>query len=275
MMEHIKKLINETFNGEEKHGEFKSSSQLDNNINDTANIGDSVTGVWNNGTARNSTTEVRNAYYPLKKPIIPSETASIESLYAPYGHIFSNLPQLVTQRLVLRTATLRDANDIYAYSKDEKVAEHVLWYAHKSPGETRQYVKQMIKLYRNGSPASYVIALKSTGRVIGTIGFMNINPEHSSGEVGYSMARDMWGKGIMTEALKAILDFGFRTLRLNRIDAMHDCNNPSSGRVMEKCGMKYEGCLRQKVYNKSKFVDVNLYSILWEDYKKEIEGNLL
>ncbi|NMD37882.1 MAG: GNAT family N-acetyltransferase [Christensenellaceae bacterium] len=274
-MEHIKKIISETFNGEEKNGQFESFSKLDDNINNTVTFRDSPTGIWGNSTTGNASTKVRNTYHPLKTPHIPNEAASLESLYAPYGRVFNNLPKIITQRLILRPANIKDANDIYEYSKDEKVAEHVLWSAHKSLGETKQYLKQMIKLYKNGSPSSFVIVLKSTGRVIGTIGFMSINPEHSSAEVGYSMARDMWGKGIMTEALKALIGFGFQTLRLNRIDAMHDCNNPSSGRVMQKCGMKFEGCLRQKVYNKGKFVDVNLYSILWEDYKKEIEGELL
>ena len=101
--------------------------------------------------------------------------------------------------------------------------------------------------------------------IIGTIGFMWINCEHRSAEVGYSLSRDCWNQGYATEALRAVLRFGFNTLRLNRIEAQHELDNPASGRVMEKCGMRCEGTLRQRVFNKGRFSDVRLYAILRGD----------
>ena len=101
--------------------------------------------------------------------------------------------------------------------------------------------------------------------MIGTIGFMWVNLEHRSGEVGYSFARDCWGQGYATEALRAVLQFGFDTLRLHRIEAQHEVDNPASGRVMEKCGMQCEGVLRGRVFNKGHFSDVKLYAILREN----------
>ena len=117
----------------------------------------------------------------------------------------------------------------------------------------------------SGAPGSFAIERRSDRRMIGTIGFMWINTEHRSAEVGYSLARDCWNQGYATEALSAVLRFGFDTLRLNRIEAQHETSNPASGRVMQKCGMTYEGTLRSRVFNKGHFSDVRLYAILRSD----------
>ena len=102
--------------------------------------------------------------------------------------------------------------------------------------------------------------------MIGTIGFMWINLDYRSGEVGYSLSRAYWNQGIMTEALRAVLAFGFDTLQLNRIEAQHETDNPASGRVMEKAGMRPEGTLRAKVYNKGRFTDVRIWAVLKKDW---------
>ena len=182
-----------------------------------------------------------------------------------YQGIFSRLPVLETQRLILRPLRMRDAQDLYAYARDPQVSRHVLWDAHKSVWQSRQYLRDAIRQYRKGLPGSFAIALRDSGRMIGTIGFMWVNTDHASAEVGYSLARDCWNQGYATEALRAVLRFGFNTLRLNRIEAQHELDNPASGRVMEKCGMRCEGTLRQRVFNKGRFSDVRLYAILRGD----------
>ena len=177
------------------------------------------------------------------------------------------MPELETDRLILRKLTMHDAEDIYAYSKDPEVARHVLWDAHRSIGESRAYLRYMIRRYRMTEPASWGIELKATGRIVGTIGFMWVQQENRSAEVGYSLSRAYWNRGIMTEALQAVLQFGFDTLNLNRIEAQHESDNPASGRVMEKAGMIHEGRLRQRVYNKGRYADVELYAILRQDLR--------
>ena len=179
--------------------------------------------------------------------------------------VFSNLPVLETRRLRLRPLTMRDEKDMYRYCSDPEVSRHVLWDTHGSPRQTRAVLRSAIKQYRNGLPGSFAIERRSDRRMIGTIGFMWINCEHRSGEVGYSLARDCWNQGYATEALGAVLAFGFDTLKLHRIEAMHECDNPASGRVMEKCGMTCEGTLRGRVFNKGRFSDVRLYAILRTD----------
>ena len=83
------------------------------------------------------------------------------------------------------------------------------------------------------------IELRETGRVVGTIGFVWIDDEHNCAEIGYSLAQEYWGRGLMTEALRAMLEFAFVRLHLNRVEAMFDVRNRASGRVMEKCGFTY------------------------------------
>ena len=95
---------------------------------------------------------------------------------------------------------------------------------------------------------------------------MWIQPDNSSAEVGYSLSRDFWNRGIMTEALRAVIGHGFGNMNLNRIEAQHETGNPASGAVMRKCGMQREGTLRQRLYNKGRYVDVELYAILRRDY---------
>ena len=153
--------------------------------------------------------------------------------------VFSSLPVLETRRLRLRALSMRDERDMFRYAA--------------------------LKQYRTGAPASFAIERRSDRRMIGTIGFMWVSCEHRSAEVGYSLARDCWNQGYATEALAAVLRFGFDTLGLNRIEAQHELTNPASGRVMEKCGMTCEGTLRQRVFNKGRFSDVKLYAILRDD----------
>ena len=182
------------------------------------------------------------------------------------GETFFTMPPVETERLILRRLELNDAQDIFDYGRDEEVARHVLWEPYESVSECRSYIRTMQRRYRVGDPASWGIQLKSTGRIVGTIGYMWYQEEHSSAEVGYSLARDQWNRGLMTEALTAVIRYSFESLHLNRLEAQHELTNPASGAVMKKCGMQYEGTLRERLRNKGRYVDVALYAILRSDY---------
>ena len=187
----------------------------------------------------------------------------MENVYGGY------MPVLETPRLRLRKLTMRDAQDIYDYGKDPIVAKHVLWDAYTSIFEARSYLRFMLRKYRMGEPASWGIEYKATGRIIGTIGFMWIQRENAAAEAGYSLSRAYWNQGIMTEALRALIEFGFGSMNLTRIEAQHETDNPASGAVMRKCGMQHEGTLHQRMLNKGKFVDVELYAVLRRDWRKQ------
>ena len=107
--------------------------------------------------------------------------------------------------------------------------------------------------------------------------YLNLTYAHVNGMqidgavMGYCMGRTHWGKGIMTEALTALIDFFFTEVGVNRIEADHDPNNPASGRVMEKSGMIYEGTLRQAGRSNQGIIDVSRWAILRQDWRKDHE----
>ncbi len=183
------------------------------------------------------------------------------------------MERLTTERLILRRMDMNDARDIFEYGRDREVARHVLWDAYISIAEARAYVRCMQRKYRMGEPASWCIELKGSGRVVGTIGYMWYNRDHNSAEVGYSLARDQWNKGIMTEALEEVLRYSFEEMQIHRVEAQHETDNPASGKVMLKCGMQHEGTLRGRLLNKGRYVDVDIYSILRDEYRRRAYGS--
>ena len=117
------------------------------------------------------------------------------------------MQELHTQRLLIRRLAMRDAADLFDYCRDPEVARHVLWDAHLSISESRAYIRYMLKKYRMGEPSSWGIEHLASGRVIGTIGYMWYQRDNNSAEVGYSLSRKYWNQGLMTEALKAVIDY--------------------------------------------------------------------
>ncbi len=180
--------------------------------------------------------------------------------------IFNNLPKLETERLLLRKLRYKDVQDIYDYAHDEEVAQFVMWDAHHSELETLEFLNVVISLYNKNEPAPWGIELKETKRIIGTIGFVSLESEHNKAEVGYTLAKRYWNKGLMTEALKKVIEFGFEKMKLNRIEARCIKENEQSIKVLLKVGMKEEGTLRQFLYVKKNFQDIKVFSILKSEY---------
>ena len=179
---------------------------------------------------------------------------------------FSRLPVLETHDLVLRPMRMKDAADIYSYASDREVSRFVLWEPHRNMSDTRAYIRSVRSLYRRGLPSSWAVVHRDSGHVIGSIGFMGYSSVHSVAEVGYSFARPFWNHGYASQALRAIVVSAFHSIPgLNRIEAQHDVRNPASGRVMQKCGMRREGIMRERLMNKSEFIDVEVYAILRRD----------
>ena len=178
---------------------------------------------------------------------------------------FSFMPPLDTARLLLRKVAMRDARDFNAYASDPEVARYVLWTAHRDLADTRNAIRCMRQQYRLGLPASYAVVRKDMGRMIGTIGFTAWDPQRRCLEVGYSLAQSCWGQGYAAEALAVLIRQSFRVMRVHRVEAFHDVDNPASGRVMAKCGMQKEGVLRRLVLNKGVWRDVCLWAVLEDD----------
>ena len=191
--------------------------------------------------------------------------------FAPPALFFHDLPVLETADLILRKPSRKDAEDVYRYASDPEVARYVLWDPHRSIAETRLFLRDLIRRVRAGLPSSWVVTLRDSGTVIGTMGFVWYSSADRSAELGYSFSREYWNRGYATQALQAVVDAVFTSLPLNRLEAQHDLRNPASGRVMQKCGFRQEGVLRSRILNKGEFVDVALYALLrseWESLQR-------
>ena len=180
--------------------------------------------------------------------------------------IFADLPTLETPRLRLRKMRLDDAEAHFAYASDPLVAEHTGWYPYQSVEASRDFLKVMVDRYAAGQEAGWAIALKEDDRLVGTAGFFSWSVPHRRAEVGYSLARWLWNRGLMTEALRAMIDFGFDRMNLNRIEARCKVENAASARVMEKAGMTFEGVLREHQLAKGAFETMKLYSVLRREW---------
>jgi len=180
--------------------------------------------------------------------------------------IFSNLPTIETERIILRKMSLNDAKDMFEYAQDSEVSKYTGWYTHNSIQDTKLFLQYTINNYKNNHISNWGIVHKAEEKFIGTAGFIDWNIEHSRAEIGYTLSGKYWRKGYMTEVVNAIIYFGFTTMMLNRIEAKCVIENIASARVMEKVGMKYEGILRQCMFVKGKYRDLKIYSILKEEF---------
>ena len=150
-----------------------------------------------------------------------------------------------TRRLILRQFRMEDAEDMFTnWASDPEVTRFLTWPAHASVDVTRAVLSDWIPRYADGGFFNWAVEWKETGRVIGNISVVRLDENISAAEIGYCMSRSFWGRGIMPEALRAVIDYLFDSVGVNRIAACHDVNNPKSGRVMDKAGMKAEGVQR-------------------------------
>lgn len=176
--------------------------------------------------------------------------------------------EIVTERLILRRFTENDAENMFHnWANDPEVTKYLRWPPHSDVEVSRKLIRQWISEYVNLDKYEWAIALKENNAVIGSIGIFGVSEVDESAEIGYCIGRAWWAKGIMTEALKAVIVFGMEQVGFNRLEADHSIHNPASGRVMQKAGMTFEGIARQKYKCTLGFQDCKLYSILKDEYK--------
>lgn len=174
--------------------------------------------------------------------------------------------EIKTSRLLLRPIREADAQAIYEYSRDSKVADQAGWKPHESVEETMEIMKAVF-LKRD---TVWGMERLCDGAFIGSIGLIE-DPQRDYEKVrmlGYSLAKSCWGQGYMTEAARAVVRYGFEEQKLALISATCYPDNPRSVRVLEKCGMSYEGRLRlaEELYNGT-IQDHLCYSITREEYE--------
>lgn len=172
--------------------------------------------------------------------------------------------RIETDRLILRRYVIEDADAMYKnWASDSEVTKFLTWQPHSSVEVSRGIIENWLKEYSDEKYYQWAIVLKDNGNEpIGDISVVHMNEDISMVHIGYCLGRAWWRRGIMSEALKAVMDYMFDTVEVNRVESRHDPMNPNSGKVMQKCGMKYEGTLRSADRNNQGICDACYYALL-------------
>ncbi len=175
-------------------------------------------------------------------------------------------PSLETERLLLRPFLPEDAPRVHRLANCREVTSTTLNLPFPYELQhARQWIATHESLYEKNKQAIFAITIRVTKEMIGAVG-LSRNAAHARAELGYWIGHEFWNQGFATEAARAVIEFGFSRLKLNRIFAHFMAQNPASGKVMQKVGMQFEGELRQHVIKKGQPLDLHIYSILKSDW---------
>ncbi|MRN56116.1 GNAT family N-acetyltransferase [Paenibacillus monticola] len=178
------------------------------------------------------------------------------------GFPFIEFPRLKTERCTLRKEEEKDRYDIYELYSNEDVVKYMEFEPFVTVEDAVNEMQWYQKIFREQSGLRWMIEDSESNKVIGTCGFLNYEKIHNRIEMGYDLTPKFWGKGIMTEVMKCIMDFGFLTMKLNKIETKVEPKNEASIRLMNRLGFHKEGVLRQHEFEKGKYVDLAIFSKL-------------
>ncbi len=175
--------------------------------------------------------------------------------------------KLETERLILRHFELTDAEVMFKnWASDAEVTKYLTWPPHSDISVSKAVIYNWMKLYENLNHYSWAIVLKEIGEPIGSIAAVKQRDDIKMVNIGYCIGQKWWRRGYTSEALAELVRFFFEDVGVNRIESRHDSRNPNSGKVMLKCGLKYEGTMRQDDINNQGIRDSVCYAILIADY---------
>ena len=147
---------------------------------------------------------------------------------------------LETERLILRKFRLEDAPDMYAnWASDDEVTRYLIWPTHAGPEVSREVIGGWLEGYDDPRQYLWCLEHKGEGRAIGSLGMVDQNAEGTVMEVGYCLGRAWWRQGLMSEALRAVLDFMFERVGVLALEARIDERNIKSAGLLKKCGFKF------------------------------------
>lgn len=181
--------------------------------------------------------------------------------------LFKDLPTLETDRLLLRKISPEDADDFFEFASDLQVALYTTWNPHQSVEQSRQTIKSILAKYETGEPGAWGITLKTSPKLIGYCGLSHWEPDHRKASLFYFLERAYWGQGLVTEAVRALLDFGFERMDLNRIGANGHPANRATFKVLAKAGLQYEATYRQDFIKNGEYEDSEIWSILRREWE--------
>lgn len=175
---------------------------------------------------------------------------------------FTPFPFINTTRLCLRNVVADDAPQIFFLRSDETVMKFLDRAPAASVEEAEKFIENITNLEKTGEAITWAITLKEDAKLIGTIGYWRIEKEHYRAEIGYVLHPHHHNKGIMQEALKAVLDVGFHILKLHSVEANVNPHNAASIKLLEHTGFVREGYFKENYFYDGRFLDSAVYSLL-------------
>jgi [ribosomal protein S5]-alanine N-acetyltransferase len=173
---------------------------------------------------------------------------------------------LHTPRLLLRPFRRDDIPALLLLIGAREVAATTLRIPHPyTAADAEAFLQYSDGVWQKREGARFGVFLREGERLLGGMG-LQANREHRHAELGYWIGVPFWGKGYCTEAVREVVKYGFEALELQRIFATHFVNNPASGRILQKIGMKHEGTLRRHILKWGEYLDVELYALLASEY---------
>ncbi|MDR2275991.1 MAG: GNAT family N-acetyltransferase [Sphingobacterium sp.] len=172
---------------------------------------------------------------------------------------FSVFPELETDRLKLTRTDLSHVNELFKMRSNPEVMKYIPRPPAQHQEEVFEFLTTMDKMINNNEMINWSITLKDD-TMIGTIGYYHIKPEHYRAEIGYMLLPASQGQGYITEAIAAVVRYGFNVMRLHSVEAVVDPANIASCKVLEKCSFSKEGHFKENEFYNGKFIDTVIYS---------------
>jgi ribosomal-protein-alanine N-acetyltransferase len=180
--------------------------------------------------------------------------------------IWHPFPILETERLVLREITPADADDLFQIFSDQEAMQYWSCRPYTSVIQAHKLIESLTESAREETGIHWAITLRGENRLIGRCGYNEWRKQHRRGEISYIIGRQHWGKGIVSEALRVMLNYGFAEMALHSVEAAVTPGNEGSTRLLEGLGFRLEGHLRESYFAEDRFVDSLIYSLLQGDW---------
>ena len=175
---------------------------------------------------------------------------------------FSPFPILETERLILRRVLPSDVKEMFVLRSNPETMKYIPRPLVTNYDEALAHIKMMEDKIETNEGINWAITIKGDDKMLGVIGHYRIKPEHYRAEVGYMILPEYHGKGITTEAVQCVVDYGFNTMQLHSIEGVIDPENEASQRVLQKCGFVKEAHFKENEFYDGKFIDAVVYSKL-------------
>lgn len=175
---------------------------------------------------------------------------------------FTPFPNVETERLILDRITENDLKEIFELRSNPETMKYIPRPLVKNHEEALEHFKMIDAKIEDNTGINWGIRLKNNPKLLGIIGYYRLQPENYRAEIGYMILPEYHGKGIVPEAVKRLIQFGFEDLKLHSIEAVIDPDNYASEQVLQKCGFVKEAHLKEADFWEGKFLDKVIYSLL-------------